>query len=79
MASMTVAVLIDFLGHVHLLDKRMELDVGQRFCKAVSNHLLRSDVGQLNSLRSHLIADVMMLDVNMLCPRMEYWIVGQRY
>ena len=67
------------LGHIHLLDETMELEVGQSFCKAVSNHLFRWDVGQLDSLGCNLIADVMVLDVDVLGPRMEDWVVCQRY
>ena len=33
------------LGYIHLLNKTMELDVGQSFRKVISNHLFRWDVG----------------------------------
>ena len=62
-----------------MLNETMELDMGQSFCKAISNHLFRSDVRQLNSLGCNLIADVIVLDVDALGPRMEDWVVCQRY
>lgn len=51
----------------------MERDVGQSFREA-DNHLFRWDVGLLDSLGCNLIADVMMLDVDVLRPRMEDWV-----
>lgn len=37
---MMIAMLINFLDHVHLPNKVMELDIGQYFCQAISDHLL---------------------------------------
>ena len=55
------------LGHIYLLNKTIELDVSQSFCKAISNHFFHWDVGQLDSLGCNLIADVMVLDVVCQC------------
>ena len=68
-----------FLGHPHLLNEVVEFDMGQCLCKAVGNHLISWNVGQLNSLCSHLIADVVVLNVNLLYPRVENRVVGQYY
>lgn len=74
-----MAVLIESLGHVHLLDEMMELDVCQRFCEAISNHFFRWNVRKLDSLRGYFISDVMVLDIDVFCPRVEYWVVCQSY
>ena len=50
-ALAVVAVLmIGALGHVHLLDKSMELDVSQGLCKAVCDHLVSRDIREFDSL-----------------------------
>ena len=38
MILITVAMLIDSLSYVYLLDKVVKLDMGQCFCKVVSNY-----------------------------------------
>ena len=67
------------LGHIYLLDIAIEFDMEQSFCKTVSNYRFRWDVGHVDPLRCNLIPDIMMLDVDFLCPRMEDWIVCQRH
>ena len=48
--AVVALLVIDALGHVHLLDESMELDVGQGLCKAVCNHLVGGDIRELDSL-----------------------------
>lgn len=56
------------LGHIHLLNEAIELDASQGLRKAVCNHLVGRDVRELDSLRGHLITDVVVLDIDMLGP-----------
>lgn len=49
LTAMTV-LMIGALGHIHLLEESMEFDVSQSLCKAVCNHLVGSNVRELNSL-----------------------------
>lgn len=71
------AVLIFLLVHPDLIDKAVELDVCQGLCKAVGNHLVGWNVGKLDSSCSHLVTDVVVLDVDMLRPGMEDRVVCQ--
>lgn len=57
----------------------MELDVCQSLCQAICDHLIGWDVGKLDPFGSHLIADIMVLNVDVFCSRMENRIVGQGY
>lgn len=68
-----------FLGHPHLFNEVVEFDISQCFCKAVGNHLISWNVGQLDSLCSHLIADVVVLNVSVFCLRVEDRVVGHCY
>lgn len=65
------------LCYIHLFDEGVEFCVCQRLCQAVCNHLGGGHVGQLDSFRSNLISDIVVLDVNMLCSRVENRIVCQ--
>ncbi len=42
--AVVALLIIGALGHVHLLDESMELDVSQGLCKAVCNHLVNWDI-----------------------------------
>lgn len=71
-APTAMAMLINSLGNIHLLKQVIELDIGQRFCKAICNYLFNWNVEKLDSLGGYLIADIMMLDIDMFCARVEY-------
>ncbi len=43
-------LMIGTLGHVHLLDESIELDVSQGLCKTVCNHLVSLDIREFDSL-----------------------------
>lgn len=44
MVCKIVAMLIIDLGHLSLLNKSMELDISEAFCKLICNHLLIQDI-----------------------------------
>ncbi len=71
--------MIGALGHVHLFDESMKLDVSQGLCKAVCNYLVGWDIREFDSLWGHLITDVVVLDIDMFGPGVEDWVVGQSY
>lgn len=73
--STVVAMLINSPGHIYSLYITMKLDISQRFGQAISNHLLRWDVGQLDYPGGHLIIHIMVLDIDVFCPRVEYWVM----
>ena len=56
------------LGHVHLFDELMKFDMGQSLRKTVCDHLIGWNIGEFDPLQSHLVADVMMLDIDVLGP-----------
>lgn len=68
-----------FLGHPHLFNKTIELDIGQRLYKAISDLLLNRDIRKFDSLDSYLIADVVVLNINLLYLRVEDWVIPQCY
>lgn len=57
----------------------MESDVRQGLCQAVCNHLLGWIVGELDPFRSHSVTDVVVLEVDVFCPRMKDRVVGESY
>lgn len=61
-------IMISVLGHIHLIDKLIELDVSQDFCKAVYNHLVGQHVQKCDFLQGHLITDIVVLNINMFDP-----------
>lgn len=69
-------VLTIALGHPHLLHKSEKLDVDEGFYKPIGNYLFGWDVQKLDSFWSYLISNIVVLDINMLCFRMEDWIVS---
>lgn len=48
--AVLMLALLQVLGHPHLLDESVELDVSYGFCKAVCNHLVSRDVRKLGPL-----------------------------
>ena len=69
-APRSVAVLI-LSVYPHLINEAVELDVCQGLPEAVSNHLISWNVGELDSSCSHLVTDVVMLDIDMFCLGVE--------
>ncbi len=74
--SRLVAVLV-LLSHLHLLGKGVELCVCWGLRQAVGNHLASGHGGQFDLCCLHLILDVLVLDVDVLGPGVEYWVVSQ--
>ena len=64
-------VLLILLGHLYLFDETLEHDIGQCLYEAIGNHLLCWDVGQFDSFCSYLSTVILLLDINMLSPRVE--------
>lgn len=70
--------LLDVLSvHVHLFDQTMELCVSEGFCQPVRNHLRHWNILEVDASRRHFVADVVVLDVNVLCLSMVDWVVGK--
>ncbi len=51
--------------------------LGERLCEDVSNIVLGGHLHQINLLFCYLLTQEVMCDVNVLGPRVVYWIVGQ--
>ncbi len=66
-APRSVAMLI-FLVHPHLINEAVELDVCKSLREAVGNNLVSWNIGELDSSCSHLVTDVVVLDIDILCP-----------
>ena len=75
-APRSVAMLI-FLVHPHLINEAVELEVCQGLREAVGHHLVSWNVGELDSSCSHLITDVVVLDIDMLRLGVEDRVVCQ--
>ncbi len=75
-APRSVAVLI-FLVHLHLINEAVELDVCQGLREAVGHHLVSGNVEELDSSFYHLVTDVLVLDIDILCLGVEDRVVCQ--
>ncbi len=49
----------------------MEFDVSESLCKAVCNHLVGWNVREFDSLRGHLVTDVVVLDIDVFAGGAE--------
>ncbi len=75
-APRSIAVLIH-LVHPCLINEAVELDVCQGLREAVGYHLVSWNVEELDSSCSHLVTDVVMLDIDMFCPGVKDRVVCQ--
>lgn len=71
-----VAMLI-LLGHPHLVNEAVELDMCQCLREAVGNHLVSWYIGEFDSSFPHLVTDVMVLEIDVFRPGMEDGVVCQ--
>lgn len=65
------------LGHLHLLDKGVELCMCQGFCQTVGNHLASRHISQFDPPGLHLISNVVVLNIDVFGPGVKYWVVCQ--
>lgn len=56
---------------MHLIKKLVEFCIRQKLGQAVSNHLVNGHIGKVNSSNSYFVSDVMVLDIDVLCLRIE--------
>ena len=73
--SRFVAMLI-FLDYSHLVNKAVEFNVGQCLCKAIGNHLISWYVRKYDSLCSYFITNVVVLNIDMFCTKVENRVLG---
>lgn len=69
------AVLIFLLVYLYLINEVVELNICQGFCKIVDNHLISWNIRKLNSSYFYFITNIVVLNINILCLKMQDKIV----
>lgn len=64
-----------FLSHSHLFNEVIEFDVDRYFYKAINNHLLNRDIKKLYFFFFYLVTNIVVLDIDVLYPKMEDWVL----
>lgn len=56
--------MIGVLGDIYLLDKLIEFDVSESFCKAFCNHLISWNKQEFDFFENYLVTNVVVLNIN---------------
>lgn len=59
------------LSYMHLIQKSVKFCIHQKLDQAIGNHFVSEYVGDVNFSSSYLVLDIVMLDIDMFCLRVE--------